>query len=540
MTYLLHQLLEQAAQRHPERPAVVDGKRTIDYGELHRRSDRLAAALVRDGMKQGDRVALLLDKSIEALVALFAVLKGGGIYVPIDSQAPAQRMRHIVEHCGIRCAFASASALATSGDELEVVKRVILVGADEAEKRSENRILSMDALMKSEPVDFTPATPSDVHPAYILHTSGSTGIPKGVVISHRNALAFVEMAAEFFTIVPEDRMAAHAPLHFDLSVFDLFVAMRAGACVVLVPEKLGVFPMNISRFISEEKISVWNSVASLLSLLAERGKLERFDFADLRLVLFSGEPVPLKHLRAVMESFPRAEFYNIYGQTEANSSTWFKVKKIPENAGKTLPIGKPFPNFDVFAIREDGTLLTAPGESGELYVSSSTVAQGYWGDAERSAERFVRDPREHMRHAVAYRTGDLVTLDGEGNLVFLGRADHQVKCRGYRVNLGEVDHVLAQHPSVRESLTLAIPDDIFGNRLLSFACLVEGSRASPEEIIEYCGRTLPAYMLPESIAILESFPRTATGKIDRQQLKGGIQGSRSQIQDAKQPAAGEN
>jgi amino acid adenylation domain-containing protein len=529
MTYLLHHLLEESARRYPSRIAVADGARTMDYAELHRRSDRLAAALVGEGMKKGDRVGLVLDKSAEAVVALFAVLKGGGIYVPVDPQAPVQRVRHILENCGIRLAFASTPALTLLKEALEKVERIVLVGEEDPERIADSRIHPLDALTESTARSFIPITYSDVHPAYILHTSGSTGIPKGVVISHRNALAFVEMAAEFFAVVPEDRLAAHAPFHFDLSVFDLFVAMRAGACVVLVPEKLGVFPMNIARFISDEKITVWNSVASLLSLLAERGRLERIDFTDLRLVLFSGEPVPLKHLRVVMERFSRAGFYNVYGQTEANSSTFFKVEKIPEESGKTLPIGKPFPNFDVFAMKEDGSYLTVPGETGELYVSSPTVAQGYWGDEERSAERFVRDPREHMRYAVAYRTGDIVTLDDEGNLLFIGRADHQVKCRGYRVNLGEVDHVLAQHPSIRESVTLAVPDEILGNRLLSFACLVEGSLVPPDEILEHCSRTLPAYSLPETIGIVESLPRTANGKIDRIQLRkiGEIQGPRS-------------
>jgi amino acid adenylation domain-containing protein len=360
---------------------------------------------------------------------------------------------------------------------------------------------------------------SDTTPAYILHTSGSTGMPKGVGLSHLNSLTFVNAAAEYFRVEKEDRLGCHAPLQFDLTVFDIFVAVSRGAAIVLVPEGLSVFPMKLAQFVDESGITVWNSVASVLSMLAERGKIDRFGFDSMRAVIFSGDVLPVKYLRKLAQSFRRASFYNVYGQTEANSSTCYRVDEIPDDEGWKIPIGKALPNFEVFALGDDGRTVESPGEIGELYVRSSSVAAGYWRDEAKTSEAFVTDPGSELCNRKAYRTGDLVTLDGEGNYLFLGRKDQQVKSRGYRIQLSEIETVLNNHPSVKEAVVVAVPDELLGNRIVSHVSAADGAKTDERELLGYCGKILPMYMLPEKITFHEKLPRTPTGKIDRKLLR---------------------
>ena len=474
---------------------------------LHRRSDQAASALKERGVSPGDRVGILMNKSIESLAVLFGILKTGAAYVPIDSLAPRSRVEYILEHCELRVLVAPRE---------EAGKILPHSGADSPWKTI---LLPADELFGERPAPFEPIDLSDTNPAYILHTSGSTGMPKGVGLSHLNSLTFVNMAAEYFRIDKEDRLACHAPLQFDLTVFDLFVAVRNGATIVLVPETLSIFPMNLARFIDESNITVWNSVASVLSLLAERGRMDRFRFDSLRAVIFSGDVLPAKHLRKLKALLPRVRFFNVYGQTEANSSMCYPIGEIPEGDGWRMPIGKAFPNFEVFALDEGHQVLQHPEEVGELYVRGSSVAAGYWGDPERTSESFVTDPGSKLSNRKVYRTGDLVTLDGNGDYLFLGRKDRQVKCRGYRVQLDEIESVVNNHPSVKEAVVLAMPDDLVGNRILAHVATVDGGTLTEMEIFEYCGRTLPGYMVPEKCIFHDRFPKTATGKTDRNSLK---------------------
>jgi len=513
--YLLHHLLTRSAEKHPDRTALIHGERTLTYAELDQQSGRLATLLVQTGVRPGDRVGILVKKSPESVVAIFGILKAGGVYVPLDPQAPPQRQGLVLSGCDISVLVAS-SALAGQ-----------LLAMPEGGVGVKSAVLTDGSLPKETPwrtlaweeVALAPEAPpveiSDTRPAYILHTSGSTGVPKGVTISHSNALAFVDMAADFFDVGVDDRVAGHAPFHFDLSVFDLFTAVRNGATLVLVPENLGPFPARLTQFIETSGITIWNSVASVVALMAERGNLGDRNFDALRLVLFSGDVLPVKHLRRVREMMPKTDVYNLYGQTEANSSTFYQVGEIPDDECWKIPIGRPFPNFEVFALNEKGEAVRRPGEIGELHVCSATVALGYWRDTEKTATSFVENPLRPWPGRV-YRTGDLVTFDEDGNLLILGRRDRQVKSRGYRIQIDEIDLVLNSHPEVREATVVDISDEVLGSRILAF---VQAGNLSGLDLLDFCSRSLPPYMLPETIHFLEEFPRTATGKVDRNVLR---------------------
>jgi amino acid adenylation domain-containing protein len=402
-----------------------------------------------------------------------------------------------------------------------ILKSVLTPGHPGLAKAMDSKTLELTSwqeIFQSESESFSFPHITDNYPAYILFTSGSTGTPKGVVISHLNSLAFVNMASDFFTVTEKDRFCGHAPLQFDLSVFDIFVALSKGATLVLVPEVLSVFPAKLSEYIEETKISVWNSVASVLSLLAERGKLERFAFESLRLVIFSGDVLPVKYLRKLKNSMRRSRFFNIYGQTEANSSTFYEVTEIPDSDSWKIPIGKSFPNFEVFVLDEAGQVVNNPGSEGELHVRASTVAMGYWKDAQKTAASFVQDSQYPFLDAPVYKTGDLVRIDEAGNYVFSGRKDHLVKSAGYRIELGEIELALYGYPGVNQAAVVTLPDDLIGNRIIAYVSLSNDKPFEKAGIINHCAKRLPKYMIPEKIEYRASLPRTSTGKVDRRLL----------------------
>ncbi|BCG45797.1 Polyketide synthase modules and related proteins [Citrifermentans bremense] len=522
--YLLQRLLTESAATFPDNTAVSFRNQELSYAELEAQSNQLSALLKRRGVARGDRVGILLNKSLESIVSVFGILKAGAIYVPLDPAAPAARQASIIRHCGIEIAIAAPQLLERLVAEAEepLPLRAAIVTGSSAGVLPPDQSVSCSGW--NEMLGESSGSPADdgvcgAAPAYILHTSGSTGSPKGVVISHLNALTFVEMAARFFGISPRDRLANHAPLHFDLSIFDIFCAVKSGATVVLVPEALSAFPVRLADFMQNEGITVWNSVASLLTKLADQGALERLTLEKLRLVHFSGDLMPVKYLQTLKQCMPSAAFYNIYGQTEANSSLCFRVPDLLEQGEWKIPIGTPFPNFEVFAVDEGGKVVTEPGEEGELHVLSSTVALGYWNDCGRTQAQFAPDPRNPSAHARVYKTGDLARVDAAGNFVFAGRRDHMVKSKGFRVELDEIEIVLNSHPGVRQAAVVAVPDDLAGSRIVAYVCPREGATLEPRTLAALCSEHLPKYMVPELISCLASLPVNSNGKIDRKALE---------------------
>jgi amino acid adenylation domain-containing protein len=342
------------------------------------------------------------------------------------------------------------------------------------------------------------------------------------MISHLNSLTFVNSAYDFFQIKMDDRFSNICPLHFDMSVFDLFVAFKAGATVVIIPESDAIFPVKLAQVIAKNRISVWNSVPSALSLLATYKNLDSHDLSSLRLILFAGELFPLKYVRRIQEVVPEARLCNMYGQTEANSSTYYWVEQLRADAGASLPIGRSLPNFEVFAMDEDGNQVTGPGKEGELYVRASTVALGYWGEPEKTEKSFVKNPLRPELNERVYKTGDLVRLDSDGNYVFLGRKDHMIKSRGYRIEIGEIETVLCNHPEIKSAVVIPIPDELIGNRISAIVVPLNPGSIGKVDILRYCSKQLPRYMVPEIIEFCNSLTATSSGKVDRKQLSDEI------------------
>ena len=516
MAYVLQQLLTKSAKAYPEKPAVWARGRSITYRELDERSNQMAHLLRKQGIKKGDRVGLFFPKCVESVISMLGVLKAGGVYVPLDPQAPADRVGYIIGNCGIRVLITNhEKRQALTPETLELLE--CSISTDQAENGKDGKLLPWSRLAEF-PADHAPKVDLiETDLAYILYTSGSTGRPKGVMLSHQNALTFVEWCAEEFHVRSEDLLSNHAPLHFDLSVFDVYNTLEAGATVYLITEDLAVFPTSLASFIVEQQITIWYSVPSALMLLLLHARLTQDKLKSLRIILFAGEVFPMKYLRQLAEMAPAAELYNLYGPTETNVCTYYKVERERLASLEKLPIGVACANTDAFAVTDDGR-RAAQGETGELYVRGPGVTYGYWADPEKTQKMVVPNRFEQNFEEKMYRTGDLVTMAEDGNYYFLGRRDSMIKSRGYRIELGEIESALLSHPDVKEAAVLAVPDEIVGNRLRAVVSLHVSESLKVLDLQQHCATKVPKYMIPEFVEFYVELPKTSTGKIDRVKL----------------------
>jgi amino acid adenylation domain-containing protein len=522
LEYLLQHLLSNSADKYPNHAAVIYQDKSISYKEIDELTDKLAVTLINTGIKKGDRVGIYINKSIPSIVSIFGILKAGAVYVPLDPKAPLERLAYIIRNCGIECLLTSTARvdsvtkIFSNGNPLNTI--IITDELFKSEKDYNLNILTWEKVVGIKNYQLNELIMTENDLAYIIYTSGSTGVPKGVMISHLNSLTFVRWVQTIFQIKPKDRLSNHAPLHFDLSILDIFGAFQAGATLVLVPEMISTFPRKLADWIEENKISLWYSVPSILTMMLLHGDLSRHKFENLRLVLFAGEVFPTKYLRDLMKKIPLPEYYNLYGPTETNVITYYKVNSIPPEQESSIPIGKSCANMEVFALTNEGKIITEPGNEGELYSRGSCVAQGYWGDPEKTTKNFVRNPLQKNYFENAYRTGDIVTLDGEGNYLYRGRKDHMIKSRGYRIEIGEIETALYSNSDIKEAAVIPIPDDVIGYRIKSFIVSHNGDELNFSELRMYLGKKLPQYMIPDEIEFCSSLPKTSTGKIDKTAL----------------------
>lgn len=520
----LADLLRSAAERHAGRTAVTCGKAQLTWAGLERRAASLATVLSAQGVGPGDRVAVYLDKSIEVIVALFGVLCAGAAYVPLDPTGPPNRSARILADCDLAHIvtatnkFGRLREIVSGGTTL---RHAVILDGEGAALR--DGLAPLSVALKGDVESAAPAAPvaaGGSQLAYILYTSGSTGQPKGVAISHGAALAFVDWAVGEFALGAEDSVSWHAPLQFDLSVFDLFASARTGARICVVTPGMSVFPQSLARWIETERITTWYSVPSILIQLARHGDLPGRDLSQLRQVLFAGEPFPAPRLRELMGHLPGVRFHNLYGPTETNVCTWHEVRQPPE-PHESVPIGVPVAGDRVHLLDEDGRPVPEGG-LGEVAVSGPTLMEGYWNDAAKTAGVLRPWAPPGAAPERTYFTGDVGRWRADGVLEYHGRRDGMVKTRGYRVELGEIETALHGHPDVGEAVAYPVPHEEFGHTILAVVVAREGRPIDGAVLRRFCADKLPAYMVPESIDVAEGpLPRTANGKVDRRAIAAG-------------------
>ncbi|MFE1886044.1 AMP-binding protein, partial [Streptomyces diastatochromogenes] len=440
------------------------------------------------GARAGARVVLWGGKSLLAVALMQGALRTGAVYAPVASTNPAERVARIASDSDAALIVADEEVVRSRprGGELGGAPVVTLP----------NLLAEARPGATAEPYRNAP---DDM--AYILYTSGSTGTPKGVCLSHRNALSFVDWAVKELDLRPADRLSNHAPFNFDLSVFDLYGAFRAGASVHLVPPEMAYAPAQLAEFVRSQEISVWYSVPSALALMMrEGGLLDGAPPPDLRACVFAGEPFPLAQAQLLRRSWPGVRLLNWYGPTETNVCTSYEVTDADLSRTSPLPIGRATCG-DLVSLDSDG------GPEGEITVLGPTVMLGYWG----------RPP-----HTGPYGTGDIGRLDANGHLEYVGRIDHMVKLRGHRIELGEIEAAIGAHPAVAEAVVVVTGDGLEG-RLHAVVVPAGPTRPRSLELKQHCAQHLPTYMLFDRLHVVDALPLTPNGKTDRKALTAAIE-----------------
>jgi amino acid adenylation domain-containing protein len=486
----------------------VMGAERLTYGQLERQSNQLARLLGARGLRPGERVVVLQPKAPMAIVSILATLKAGGVYVPIDVSSPAARVQKIVASAEPRMILSCESAAALAGSL-----------SREAELGSVEGKLEQAAFGPTASADFddgpvaTTTGPED--PAHILFTSGSTGAPKGVVITHAMVGAFLDWALPYFGHQPGDRISGHPPLHFDLSTFDIYGTLSSGAELHLVPPT-ALLPRQLAAFIRDSELTQWFSVPSTFAYMMRGNAVEQADFPSLKRIIWCGEVLPPAVLAHWMERVPGPSYTNLYGPTEATiASSFYTVSEPPTDTTVPIPIGTPCAGEDI-QVLDPELAAVAPEEIGELYIAGAGLSPGYWHDAEKTSAAFIIHPHTGVR---LYRTGDLGRSDEQGILHYVGRVDSQIKSRGYRIELGEIETALSAVEGIAECAVVAVPS--YGFEGTSICCAWTprlDAELDPPKLRSALAQALPSYMLPSQWRRFDELPKNVSGKIDRRLL----------------------
>lgn len=489
--------LESAAARYPDKIAVIDEKGSCTYEELLERSRRVGSAL-EGQVKRRAPVAVLMEKSIDTLSAFFGIQYAGGFYVLLNPELPEARLaqvQSVLQASAVICdenTYELAQALfpAESIWRIEACKEREV----EHERLAENRRMVLDT-----------------DPLYANFTSGSTGTPKGVLVSNRSVLDFIGVFTDCFDISSEDVIGNQAPFDFDVSVKDIYSAMKTGATLVLIPRQLFSNPTGLLDFICRQEITTMIWAVSALCLITTFHGLEYKTPETVNKVLFSGEIMPVKHLRAWMEHLPHAMFVNLYGPTEITCNCTYHIIDRNRNYEKGIPLGIAFPNEEVFLLDEHGQSIAAAEAVGEICVRGTALALGYYRAPEQTASVFVQNPGNSCYPELIYRTGDLGAYDENGDLYFCGRKDFQVKHMGHRIELEEIERAIHDIPGIERCCCIF---DEKKSKLYGFYVGIPDRK----ELYAALKERLPVFMIPGALRQREYLPVTANGKIDRKAL----------------------
>ncbi len=504
---LVH-LLEQRTASTPDADAYQFGEEIVSYALLRQQVVKLAAALAARGVQRGDRVGILLNRNLDMVRSVYAVLYAGAAYVPIDTTLPPLRAQQITQQCELALVISNSRCKKTLAD---TVTPLLLI--DDASVWHHNQSKSV-----AHSSDYlTQSTPSDL--AYIIFTSGSTGTPKGIAHSHSSAVSFATMMAAHYELSPIDTLLATSALHFDMSTFDLFAADYAGAHTVIASEAHQKMPASLTSLAEKCQATVWYSAPFAMSQALEYGALEQRQLDHLRWMIYAGEAFPVQQLNRLMAALPQCRFSNAYGPAETNVSHIYDFpwpnKRIEDTS---IPIGKPCAQVDVEVnssdCKDENQDVKEGFHKGELCIAANTLMDGYWQQDELTHAKIYTGANGRRY----YRSGDIVSVGDDGVFYLLGRRDRQIKLRGFRIELEDVETILCTMTDVEQASVSVRRNDSGQDELVADILLRPHAVTTVQQLKQAAKQSLPVYAVPKEMKVRPHFPTTSSGKIDRQAL----------------------
>ncbi|WP_235299320.1 amino acid adenylation domain-containing protein [Portibacter marinus] len=511
MNCSLSDYLSSSALAFPDKVAFKCGKGQINYRSLNKKASALSATLIDHGIKKGDRVGIYMHRCLETVVAIYGIMRSGGVYVPIDIKHPKARVEYLIRDCGIKTIITHETQENKVASILDSLTGLLVIGARIAKQKSIN--WSQATENEYEKTRTINILEDDL--AYILYTSGSTGQPKGIMHTHRSGMAYAELTASTYEITHLDIIGNHAPIFFDISTLGYFTAVYMAATTIIATDAEVIFPQLLTELIEKEAVTIWYSVPLAIIQMMSYEKFFEMKFKKLRWLLYAGEPFNPQKLRKWMLYFKNVKVSNIYGPTETNQCTYYNLNEIP--SGKSpIPIGMVWKNTE-YKILNEMDQVCESGEVGELLIRSSTLMAGYWNKPELTNRSMYLEQMEGGYVKKYYKTGDLVFEDKKGILHFKGRKDHQIKYRGYRIEIGDLESAINQIKDIEESVCFLHEEDEI--RLIALIKTYQNKAIETNMIVSELRKMIPLYSIPQEFYIVKDFPRTATGKIDRKDLK---------------------
>ena len=522
MDFLIHHMLRNSAARYPEKEAVVHGPRRLTYREVADSCASIASGLRGAGMQRGDRVGIYLDPSVEQVLSIFSISQAGGVYVPINTVLVPDQVAHIARDCGMKALITTPDKLGMLLPALHDVSSLqffVLTGKSNGKDLANTKVDSKPVHGFEEMLRLPGETRWQdwgISPdlAAILYTSGSTGKPKGVMLSHANVMAGSTIVSTYLEISDRERILAVLPFSFDAGMNQLMTAFQQGGTIVLIKF---VFAKEIIDALLAERVTGLAGVPTVWSLLANGGILKH-KFPELRYITNTGGVMPQAVLKILREALPATKIFLMYGLTEAFRSTYLPPEELDR---RPTSMGKAIPDTEILVLNDRGERCQ-PGEPGELVHRGPTVSMGYWGNPE-ATNRVLKPnpllpPELGNCEKVCY-SGDLVKMDEDGFLYYVGRRDTMIKSSGYRISPTEVEEVLFQTGKIRQAAVIGIPDEVLGQTIKAFIVAKDGERLECEAIQDFCAEKMPRHMVPKQFEVMKELPKTSSGKVDYPALR---------------------
>lgn len=518
MDFLIWHLLRDSSCRTPDKEALVHDKERLTYSEVARRTAGLATSLRATQVKRGDRVGIYLDASVPQVLSIFGVSQAEGVYVPINSQLRPEQVMHIARDCGMKGLITTSAKLMALGDVLPQIPSLEFVIVTDKTPLTQRQlpVHRFDEFCAAEAPATWRETNIEKDLAAILYTSGSTGKPKGVMLSHANVVAGSRIVSTYLGITENERILAVLPFSFDAGMNQLMTAFEKGGTLVLINF---VFAREIVQTLLRENITGLAGVPTLWSLLSQASStLDRQLVPSLRYITNTGGAMPQAVLKVLRQLLPTTKVFLMYGLTEAFRSTYLPPEELDR---RPTSMGKAIPDTEILVLNEQGQLCK-PGEPGELVHRGPTVSMGYWNRPEDTASVLRPNPLLPLQMGDCERvcySGDLVKMDEDGFLYFIGRRDTMIKSSGFRISPTEVEEVLFQTGKLRGAAVIGIPDDVLGQSIKAFVVPRDGNTIDVDGLLAVCAEKMPRYMIPKAIELLSELPKTSSGKVDYPALR---------------------